>query len=63
MCIDGNEINLDGDNDHRRMGKWEGTLPEIKRAEQGCKNSWNSLTNEFTLGLNSATHEGGSQEE
>jgi len=54
---------MDGDNDHRRMGKWEGTLPEIKRAEQGCKNSWNSLTNEFTCEVNCATHEAGSQEE
>ena len=47
---------MDGENDHRRMGKWEETLPEIMGAEQGCKNSWNSLTNELTFEVNCATH-------
>ena len=54
---------MDSDNDHRRMCKWEGTLPAIKRAEQGCKNSWNSLTYEYTFEVNCATHEGEFQEE
>ncbi len=45
LLIEGNEINMDGDNDHRKIVKWEGTLPEIREAEQGCKNLWNSLMN------------------
>ena len=32
-------MNMDGDNDHRKIFKLEGTLPEIKEAEQGCRNS------------------------
>jgi hypothetical protein len=42
ISIEGNEMNMDGDNDHRKIVKWKGTLPEIKEAEQGCGNSWNS---------------------
>lgn len=36
---------MDGASDQRRMGKGQGTLPEIREAEQGCKNLWNSLMN------------------
>jgi hypothetical protein len=32
-------MNRDGDNDHLKIFKLEGTLPEIKEAEQGYKNS------------------------
>jgi hypothetical protein len=39
---------MDGDNDHRKIVKWEGTLPEINGAEQGYKNSWNSVKNSLS---------------
>ena len=40
------------------MGKGGGTLPEIRGAEQGYENSWNSLINEFTFLVNCPIHEG-----